>query len=146
MTREQAVSKLTGLISQIEGLKGLNYSNTELTKWRRDVQIALEQIFGNSSRHHSDFNSISFRPSSYGMFDPDPAFRSAYLRGLQNSRAILESMVQEVEEYWKGPTDQSPSQGKSETRDNLKVFIVHGRDEAVKEGVARLVQRLGLSR
>jgi hypothetical protein len=58
MDKEQAVAKLSSLIAEIGRLKGLSHSNSELTKWHRNTQIALEKIFGSNSRHIPDFNSV----------------------------------------------------------------------------------------
>ncbi len=59
---------------------------------------------------------------------------------------MLQSMIDEVNEYWK---DESEMPGSSDSHGNeqvntKEVFIVHGRDEGAREKVARFLERLGL--
>lgn len=48
----------------------------------------------------ADFTGISWTPRMYNMSNPDPAFADAYSRGIQSAQAVLESMLQEIDEYW----------------------------------------------
>ena len=65
--------------------------------------------------------------------------------GLESAAALLESMIDEINEYWE---DQSGT-GSSDNRGNeqaktKEIFVVHGRDGGAREEVARFLERLGL--
>ena len=77
---------------------------------------------------------------------PDSAFRAAYMRGLESAAAILESMIEEINEYWEDESEppRSPDNHRNEQISTKEVFIVHGRDEGAREKVARFLERLEL--
>ena len=75
--------------------------------WHRNTELAIEHIFGSDTRHLKDFRAVSYRPSSYSLTNPNPAFESAFYAGLRAAKAILTSMMDEIEEYW-------PEQGSAE--------------------------------
>ena len=72
--------------------------------------------------------------------------RKYYLEGLQKSSSLLESMIEEIEEYWEEENgDQAFSNFLHQEDDTLisnKVFIVHGHDESARETVARFLEKL----
>ena len=71
----------------------------------------------------------------------------SYKRGLNTTTVILESMIDEIEEYWEDEHQTSPSPAAQENeRTNTKeVFVIHGRDNEAKETVARFLTRLDLT-
>ena len=76
----------------------------------------------------------------------DSEFQAAYEEGLESAESVLESMIEEINEYWEDE-DQTPTS--SEIRKNAqittnKIFIVHGRDEGAKNMVARFLEKLNL--
>ena len=56
-------------------------------------------------------------------------------------------MIEEIQEYWEDEHQQPKPPPVRENRplDTKEIFIVHGRDDAAKETVARFLDRLGLS-
>ena len=72
---------------------------------------------------------------------------AAYMEGLDEAAAILESMLSEVEEYWEDD-DQGPdfleATTTSEQTNTNQVFIIHGRDHGTRDTVARFLESLGL--
>ena len=60
---------------------------------------------------------------------------------------ILQSMIDEIEEYWEEDNQirLSPGIKTSERLDTNEVFIVHGQDDRTKQTVARFLEKLGLS-
>lgn len=101
MDKETAKEKLK---RQIDQTSTLQRNSPEFKKWRRDTELVIEHVFGLNTRHIQDFRAIRFTPTSYSMIDPDPAFESAFRAGIGSSRAILESMVGELDEYWPNET------------------------------------------
>lgn len=106
MNKNEAIDKIKRQLSEIAKLGIYKTSSGEFKKWRRNTELALEYVFGKETRHLKDFSSIRWTPGAYNMTNPDPAFAKAYQRGLQASSAVLESMIEEVEEYWDDSSQQ----------------------------------------
>jgi predicted nucleotide-binding protein len=101
LAKNEAIAKLQKLITSIETLKGIVRYSPEFKKWRRDAQVAIAYIFGEGSRHTKDFESIHYSLGAYSDSTPDSKFQEAYVKGLDNAKAILQSMIDEIQEYWK---------------------------------------------
>src|SRR5207249_11280348 len=122
-------------IQLIDLLKQRPRFSPDFKKWKRDTEVALSYIFGDYSRHSADFEQIHFPYlGSYSSRDREAYEKDAdaYFQGrLEDARAILRSMVQEVQEYWDASMTSAPSttaihnesgQAKPSTRE---VFVVH---------------------
>ena len=72
--------------------------------------------------------------------------QQAYTQGLESAAAILESMIDEINEYWEDGSGASRSSDnpRNERITTKEVFIVHGRNEGAREKVARFLERLEL--
>src|SRR5712692_4018397 len=106
LTKNQALVLLRRQINVISTLQGLSTSAPEFNKWHRDTEVALERIFGDQGRHLNDFRAINFAPTFWvvgGADDSeklDKKFADSYAEGLLHAQNILQSMAEEVEEYW----------------------------------------------
>ena len=80
------------------------------------------------------------------MYPSASGDQKAYTQGLESAAAILESMIDEINEYWEDESgaSQSSDNHKSEQITTKEVFVVHGRDEGAREKVARFLERLEL--
>ena len=69
-----------------------------------------------------------------------------YVQGLESAAAILESMIDEIEEYWEDEdkTERPYSFQGGELIDTKRVFVVHGRDDGTKNTVARFLENKNL--
>lgn len=99
-TKADAIAKLQRQIDQIDTVLGKPRRSPEFKKWYRDTEITIQNIFGESTRHLKDFTSIAFSFSAFTSSTPDSAFEQRFRDGLVESRQILTSMIQEVDEYW----------------------------------------------
>ena len=150
LSKPKAIERLKKVLEAIPELKSLRRGSPDFEKWHRKVKIAIVNIFGEESRHINDFQKLSFRLSIVTSKTPDSRFQAAYLRGLESARVLLESMIEEIEEYWEEEA-QTPtlSSGRERERvatktDMKEVFVIHGRDNEAKEAVARFLARLDL--
>ena len=121
----------------------------EFDKWHRDTEVAIERVFGEDSRHIRDFTNIVYEPQHANPTEPEEI--DAYEDGLERAQSILQSMIDEIRLYWVEEGDTKPPQillgekGQKKGRSiNKRVFIVHGHDEAMKQTVARSLEKLGL--
>ena len=165
-TKAKAIARLQKALDAIPELKqirDLQNDPPEFRKWRRDTEVAITNTFGERSRHSKDFTNIRYWPRAIRTMNPNSEYHTAYMRGLEAAAAVLESMIEEIKEYWPPKTagellkayeemsnedrETPPSFATQENeRTNTdEVFIVHGRDNEAKETVARFLTRLDLT-
>ena len=146
-TKAIAIARIQRVRDQISGLKEIKQGSPEFDKWHRDTETALRNIFGDSSHHTDEFAKVRFTASMAIAGMPDSYFQDAYVRGLQRADAILQSMIEEIEEYWvDNPADVSDLvtlEADSFVLTN-QVFLIHGRDHGTKETIARFLESLDL--
>ncbi len=115
-------------------------------KWHRDTLAAMRHIFGRNARFVQEFEAIRFV-----QIRPTRSYADQFWAGYTEARALLESIIQEIEEYCTDDMVSTPSsvaeqnesgQVKPATRD---VFIVHGHDDGLKQSVVRVINELGLN-
>ena len=129
----RAIERLQRALDAIPQLQSDNRltGSGEFKKWRRNTEIAIANTFGEEPRHVSDFKRVSYIPGvvSWGG-GRHTDYRGPYVRGLDSASSVLQSMIDEIREYWE--EDDRPATGTVD-EDRLQaasneVFIVHGRD------------------
>ena len=147
-TKSEAMRWLSRSLEVLPELTGLHSRAPGFLKWSRNIELAIIYAFGDDSRHIREFLDVRYVNSVSYISAQDGSVREAgYQPGLGRARALLESMLEEVEEYW--PDDDSP-QPVPETREmaqqlvSNRVFVVHGRDGGTKDTVARFLESLDL--
>ena len=138
--------RIQALIDQIPELKTLEYRAPEFTKWNRDTRIALENIFADQPERVTDFTRSSYFLSAVSTGATESELQLAYVRGLKEISAILQSMIEEIQVYW--GDDRTPGSSSIQRPESLpftnEIFVVHGRDHGTKDTVARFLENLGL--
>jgi hypothetical protein len=99
MKKERAVELLQKQIDLIPTIKQLERFSQDFNKWQRDTQIIIEKIFGNNTRHHNDFDGISYSPWAYTSNTPDYTFQKRFVSGMEDANSILKSMIDEIIEF-----------------------------------------------
>ena len=144
--KDKAIQRLQKALNAIEDLKQQQgYDESPVfKKWHRNTEIAIANTFGCDSRNVKDFADIYY--SLLFPLDTDPEPPQVYIRGLERATAILQSMIEEVKEYWEDDslTEVSTSDKKISPEHLSDVFIIHGRDDGTKETVARFISQLQL--
>ena len=103
LSKTDAIEKLQRQIDQVESVRYYNADfSAEFKKWRRDTEVAIENIFGADTRHLKDFNDISYSFSMVLSSTPDQRLQEQkrFLQGLDDAIHILSSMIEEIAEYW----------------------------------------------
>jgi len=144
MDKQKIIVKLQECIEALKGMNAQKASDPGFKKWRRDTEVALEHLFGTNTRHLRDFRGVSFTPSSYSMMNPEPAFARAFANGRESAEALLQSMIDEVQEYWPDSGEETAPPEEQPLAMSNRVFIVHGHHDAFRESVARLITQLDL--
>lgn len=109
MKKKEAIAKLRRQLIQIEELRAKPRFCAEFTKWHRDTEVAVEHIFGSDTRHLMDFRDISYDLHYSTSLTADTAYTKAYMRGLDEANSILQSLIQEIDEYWPGDLAKASS-------------------------------------
>lgn len=122
---------------------GIDSDAPAFTTWQTRVQRFLEKHYGRDSKEANDFKTQSFWPDVIGYGTTEDDYISKCQEGLLHSQAVFKVYLEEMEEEEDSAsqTHQVPTQGK---RDINSVFIVHGHDEALKQSVARLIEKQGI--
>jgi len=130
---------IDGLIEEINALKF--GEETNLDAIRRRTEMIIRNLFGNDSKYLDDLRHISFYPSMINA--PRLLEMQRWQSGTHELSNMLSTMKEEVLLFDK----TTGSIGLSESPDipqSNRVFIVHGHDDAMKQAVARVIEKLGL--
>ena len=145
-TKAQAKAYLQEALDGIPALGHLRLDSTEFVKWRRDTWITVRNIFGKDSIQVKEFASVKYSAVKNQPMMWNPEWQG-YRRGLDKASGILESLVEEVDRWWLDDVQAPPAveiPNVNEVPVSNRVFVVHGRDEASKQMVARYLEGLGL--
>lgn len=145
--KTRAISLLQQKIDAIPALSHRKYSSEEFTRWQNGTESLIEHLFGSRSKQWSKFAEIQFW-TPFGMVEPESysasADRRIFLDGLSTARATLQAMIEEIQTFWPDDAPPAPATPTPPPLDSRKVFLVHGRDTAAKEAVARFLEHLDL--
>lgn len=100
LNKLEAVKRLEALKDRASALISLSRGNQDFKKWHRDTEVAIERIFGEGTRHLKDFTDIHYSLLVFTYGTPDSAFDKAYHDGLRTAVTVLQSLIDEVNDYW----------------------------------------------
>ena len=145
-TKAKATERLSKVLAGIPELKRLPSDSSDFEKWHRTTKVAITNAFGEQSSHVTDFEKINFWLMAFSDLTPESEFHAAYIRGLESAASLLESMLDEIEEYWEEDERSSEvADSAIETpKSTNRIFVIHGHDESARETVARFLEKLGL--
>ena len=144
--KSEAIERLQKVLDEIPALKQLQEESPQFKKWKRNTRVAITKTFRNDSQQIKDFDEIDFSLTVMSHLTHGSEFQEAYEEGLESAASVLESMIEEIDEYWE---DDNQTPISSKIRENAQIttneiFIVHGRDEGAKDKVARFLENLDL--
>ncbi|MGQ4677672.1 hypothetical protein [Paenibacillus polymyxa] len=99
MNTKEAIEQLDRQKRELGQLQSFTRFSPEYKKWHRDTQIVITKIFGDSTRHLKDFLAIKFSPQFFTRKTTDQMVETRYRNGLREAAAILESLIQEINDY-----------------------------------------------
>jgi predicted nucleotide-binding protein len=118
------------LIKEAEDLPELDES--ALDALRRRSEMIIRRVFGDSSNYLGDLKDIQF-------FTPYTDFsHQAWRSGKQKILNLFKTMLEELELF-------GASKDVNDTDFSNQIFVVHGHDGAMKQEVARTLERLELN-
>lgn len=148
--------KLKELSDRVDFLieNGVTDDSPDFEGWHFEVERFLKKVYGDSSEELGRFTNIRFFPTSWGV-ESEETCRAFCKQGLQTAKAYFAVYLKEMlEEHiektgiWSDLTMPIPINTEvgvktMNVQDN-KIFIVHGHNEALKQEVARMVEKQGL--
>lgn len=108
-------------------------------RFRQRGAMILRNIHGGDSPYLLSWQTIGFTPTVIGWGDNEDAYQQSWWSGMLTCISVLEAARDEQLLFSKG----SPSK-KTSVAASRRVFVVHGRDEGLRESVAYLLQLLDL--
>lgn len=135
--------KLKGIIDEIEVLisKGVSTSAPDFQAWETKTERLLIKLYGRNSVEYEKFKQTRFSLTIFTTGTPKSEFVEACRRGLESTRAVFSTYLEELEEANDVPLSPNAFPIKSVFS---KVFIVHGHDGELKQSVARIIEKQGI--
>lgn len=101
MQSNEATQKINQRKMEIEKLRELGDESPEFKKWQRGVEVLLKKVFGDKSEQCERFSVVRYYPLvySYARETPQHELKAAYNHGLDEANMLLNSFVEELEEY-----------------------------------------------
>ena len=100
MNKSDAISKLQQQINALRTVKATARFGPNFSKWQRNTRVALLNIFPENKEAAKDFDDIQYHLPIFTDATPESVHDSAYIRGIEQAEAFLESCICEIEEYW----------------------------------------------
>jgi hypothetical protein len=136
VNKDDAIDKLARLVNTIDNLSRYESreGNIEFEKWHKDVEINLTYIFkDDDGKHARDFKRINFRQRTqlwtdelYGKIPLND-----YYDGLQKSKALLLSFIDEINSYWENGEEREAIVS-NESYENLKLLLINFHKAAIR--------------
>jgi predicted nucleotide-binding protein len=151
---EQAIRLLEARIGDVKALeaKQVRHDDEQVRATERRIRSTVLEVFGERSPEYQDHRVheiTGMRAMIVGGWDEDPQAadledQQNFLAGIPRSVTMLESLIATVKERTDSarPVPGRMTEVVPATTD--EVFIVHGRADGPREGVARFVERFGL--
>ena len=149
-SKAKALERLDKTLKQLWNLDPASQWPPEFEKWERNATLAIDNVFGEGSPQSNEF--LKKIPRQNEFLDDSGNFYG-YGRGLRSLSSLLESMIEEVSEYWEDESlelapplveeDPTAEYG-NRPLTTKEVFVIHGRDEETKVKVARFLEQLDL--
>lgn len=125
----------------IESIDNLGYGNeTKKDVITRKLMLYIKKSFGEDSNYLNDVENIEF--DSWD-FDNVQSQRDAWRDGRDKLTNLINVMIEDIELSNLSIGELEIVEGADEVMHN-KVFIIHGHDEALKQEVARFIEKIGL--
>ena len=157
MTKEKALEILQRQVRRINTMRGIRKFGASFTKWKRDTETAIREIFDHEHGHLDAFSCISYGANGWTVGTKTPAKEveeeGVWQEGLEHAESVLLSFIDEINEYWgedgpskgtSGPRSMPNSGSSLQNGDKKKVFVVHGRNSAARKAMFTFLRCLGL--
>lgn len=101
--KKQAIEQLHKQIKELSNFEFDDWFSVNFQKWHRDTTIAIQNIFVDHPEHLQEFNRLDFGQRSRKELDNvyyAPSLKRDFPEKKESAKALLESMIDEINEYW----------------------------------------------
>jgi len=125
-------------------------TSPELKALERSVEDTLERCFGthtSAANRYIEAYNLHYRPMMWVSGMPDPDYKRITGEKIKNAKASLGQAIEALNtdlEDLEASQPLSVPLRPSSPASSPRVFLVHGHDEAVRETVARFIEKLGI--
>lgn len=146
VTKAKAIEILEELSSRVDEVKKWTAHSTDFAKWQCDVYAAVENIFPEKRRQYlRRFNNIRFEEDlNSPAFTEDGIPYHPFPGAMRVAQALVQSMIDEVRNYWPEQGPVEPPSPVAKAKDPAKVFVVHGRNQAIRDDMFNFLRAIGL--
>ena len=151
--KNQAMSLIRQSIDGLHELRDKHTGSPEFKEWHSNTEALITELFPGSPKHASDFKKIRFTPIwTFDVLFYSQAYRNTeydqtFQQGLDRASKLLASKLFLIENLWEDRFDNTEALASTNSANGMnskKVFIVHGRDMATKDSVARFLADIQL--
>ena len=133
-TKASFLQKLQEKMTEIDALQKMSYGNESFQLWRNSAETLLVHALGDEVAQTVEFKAISYWPPLIVSGMAESVYQESYESGLQRARTALQSIYDEVQEYF---DDQNIEQKQVVERQTLplgkEVFVYAlSRSESVR--------------
>lgn len=134
------------LVDNIDVLisKHVTSEDSDFRQWQTRTERFLSKYYGKDSEELNSFLETSFSPIMYfGGQSKEETYiieANSCKMGLESTKDTFTVYLEEIKESISSCTPNSSEE--SSKRENRKIFIVHGHDEAAKIEIARFLEHL----
>ena len=146
---DRGIVKLRRRIDEVNGRdpKQIRYDDAKIDTVETNIRETIREVFGPRSPEFNDHEHHRIWHGGYNLMDSDAERQEKFANGIPQTVTMLEGLISRLEERREDlepdqPLAIPPIAPLTGTR---RVFVVHGRDEAAKEAVARFLARLKLT-
>ena len=142
-TKTKAIARLKDALDETNNFAESGVKLPKLNRWRTDTRSLVRNTFEHPQSYLEEFERIEYGP---GPQVPGDGYIDYRRIGLEAAAKLIQGWIDEIKKY-SDENDESPALSttryEGEEMEN-KVFVIHGRDDAARETVARFLERLGL--
>ena len=132
------IELIQSLIEMVNNLP--NRDEEKLDALKKRAQMIIRNVFGDSSKYLKDLEDIDFYPM---VFPADEDDHNRYWRSGKNQMInLFSTMLEELKLF--GPSSKAGKVQKTDVKLSKQIFLVHGHDDAMKQAVARTLEKIGL--
>jgi hypothetical protein len=100
LTKQEAIEKLNAVVLRITALENQKSFSEDFQRWQHDARALLKHIFPDDKEYVKEFDDISYSLSFFTTGTPDSRFEDAFRSGLGSARAMLQSRIDEITQFW----------------------------------------------
>ncbi|MDP2749017.1 nucleotide-binding protein [Pseudomonas sp.] len=125
-------------------------TSPELQALERSIEDTLERCFGSNTtaaNRYCEAYNLHLRMLMWVSGMPDPDYKGGTQKKIGNAKALLGQAINALKADLEDLEPNSPVAAPSRSTtpgDSTRIFLVHGHDEAVRETVARFLEKLGI--